>query len=187
MSERRVASRYAKSLIELAEEKGVLEEVNRDMQLFHSITKENRNLELALTNPIISNDKKLNILREIFQKKVTELTYRFFEIISRKNRELILPMIAEEFHTLYNEYKGVVKAKVITTFPLDEKLRAKFKAVVKERFKKEVELEESVDSSLIGGYILTVGDKQIDESLNSKLKALKLEFAHSHQTYIKEI
>src|SRR5690606_1117347 len=112
---------------------------------------------------------------------------KFFEIISRKNRELILPLIAEEFHTLYNEYKGIVKAKVVTTFPLDEKLRAKFKAVVKERFGKEVELEESVDESLIGGYILTVGDRQIDESLNSKLKELKLEFAHSHKTFVKEI
>lgn len=186
MSERRVASRYAKSLIELAEEKGVLEEVNRDMQFFDSVTKSNRDFELAIRNPIVSNDKKLGILKAIFANKVSDLTFRFFEIISRKNREVILPLIAEEFHAQYNVYKGIVLVKVVTTFPLDEKLRARFKEVVKERFGKEVELEESVDESLIGGYILTVGDKQIDESLNSKLKGLKLEFSHAHKTFVKE-
>lgn len=187
MSERRVASRYSQSLLSLAEEKGLLEEVNNDMQLFEAVCEENRDFLLALKNPIIQNDKKLKILKALFDKKVNELTLRFFEIISRKNRENILPDIAEAFHNQYNERKGIVIAQVVTAFPLDEKLRDQFKQVVKSHFNKEVELKEKVDDSLIGGYVLTIEDKQIDETLNGKLKQLKLEFNQKYKVFVKGI
>ena len=186
MSDVRVASRYAKSLIELADEKGILEKVNNDMLLFIGLCKSNRDFAMAIKNPIIQNEKKLAILKKIFQGKVSELTMKFFEIISRKNRETILPTVAEEFHRQYNAYKGIVKATVVTAFPLDSELRARFTKLVKEVFDKEVELVVKVDESMIGGYILTVGDKQIDESINSKLKALKLEFNSAHSSFVKE-
>lgn len=189
MSDRRVASRYAKSLIELAEEKGVLEEVNRDMQLFASVCDENRDFVLAIRNPIIQNDKKLAILKKVFNKQVSDMVMRFFEIISRKNREVFLPDIAEEFHRQYNIHKGIVRAEVVTTFPLDDAMRLRFKELVKDYFKdaKAVELQEKVDESLIGGFVLTVGDRQIDESLSSKFNKLKLEFSRKHKTFVKEI
>lgn len=187
MSDRRVASRYAKSLIELAEEKGILEEVNRDMELFLEVCEENRMFKLAIKNPIIKNDKKLSILKNVFEKKVSKLTILFFELISRKNRESMLPEVAEEFHKQYNVLKGVVAAEVVTTFPLDDTLRAEIKKLVKAQFNREAELTEKIDESLIGGFILTVGDKQINESLNSKLKELQYEFSHAHKTFTKAI
>lgn len=187
MSDRRVASRYAKSLIELAEEKGILEEINRDMQLFLEVCEENRLFKLALKNPIIKNDKKLSVLKSIFEKKTNKLTILFFELISRKNRESILPEVAEEFHKQYNLLKGVVAAQVVTPFPLNDALRAEFRNLVKSRFNKEAELSESVDESLIGGFVLTVGDKQLNESLISKLRELHYDFTHSHKTFKKVI
>lgn len=189
MSERRVASRYSKSLLALAQEKGLLEEVNSDMELFTTTFKDNRDLSVVIKNPIIPNDKKLNILKALFEGKVSELTLRFFEIISRKNRESLLPDIAESFREQYNEYKGIIVAQVITSFPLDHNLREDFKKVVKHQFgqEKTVELVEKIDTSLIGGYTLTVGDKRIDQTLDTQLKKLKLEFSHKHKTFVKGI
>lgn len=187
MSDRRVASRYARSLIELAEEKGILEEVNNDMELFLEVCEGNRDFKLAIKNPIIKNDKKLAILKGIFQSKVSKLTILFFELISRKNRESFLPEVAEEFHKQYNSLKGIVTAEVVTTFSLDNDLRNRFKNVVEDIFHKDVELSEKIDESLIGGFILTVGDKQINESLNSQLKELKHEFSKTHKAFKKAI
>lgn len=184
MSEFRVASRYAKSLIELAEERGVLEDVHNDMLLFSEICDENRDFLLMIKNPIINNAKKLTILKKLFSGRANKLTLAFFEIISRKNRESVLPAIAREFHFQYNTFKGIVIAKVTTTIPLDNKLRNEFKAIVRKMVGKEVELKEGIDKDLIGGYILKVDDKQIDDSLHSKLQELKLKL--NHNSYVRE-
>ena len=184
MSEIRVASRYAKSLLDLAVEKGVLEEVNNDMQLFAQTLESSPELARLLKNPIVTNDKKRHILTKIFGKKFHSMTKTFFDIVSRKNREENLPAVAEEFHRQYNSYKGIVAAEVVTTFPLTEDMRKQFRAMVAKISGKSVELSERIDKSLIGGYILRVGDKQIDESISSRLTELKSEF--SHNPYVKE-
>jgi F-type H+-transporting ATPase subunit delta len=184
MSDFRVASRYAKSLLSLAEEKGVLEEVHDDMQLFKNVAENNKEFTRILKNPIINHDKKLNILKGIFKGKVHPLTFSIFEIITRKNREAILPAIAKAFHQQYNVFKNIEEAKVVTTFPLTEELRKEFELIVWKYTGKKVDLKEEVNESLIGGYILKIGDRQIDESLNSKLKELRLQF--SRNPYIKE-
>lgn len=185
MSEFRVATRYAKSLLVLAQEKGVLEQVHSDMQLFDKVGKENKGFVLMLKNPIINHDKKLSILKALFKGRVNDLTFAIFEIIVKKHREGILHSVAKEFHNLYNEIKGINKADITTVIPLTEQLRAQFKEIIKTKFGKEAELNEKVDPSLIGGYILQVGDNQIDESIKGKLQALKREF--SYNPYIKEI
>lgn len=184
MSEFRVASRYAKSLLELAEEQGRLEEVHSDMKMFSSICEKNRDFVLVLKNPIINHSKKLSILNSIFQGKVNSLTLAIFKIIAKKNREMILPAIAESFHHQYNIRKGVQEATVTTTFALDEKLKNSFKEVVRKTAKKEVELQQQIDEDLIGGFILKIGDQQIDESLKGKIKELILKFGEN--PYVKE-
>lgn len=185
MSEFRAAIRYAKSLLELAEEKGVLEEVHNDMQEFDQLCKQSREFELMLKNPVIKNDKKIAILKEIFKGKVSNMTMEIFNLISKKNREAILPVIAREFHKQYNVLKGIEVAKVTTAVALNEDLKDQMAALVRKISDKDkVELTEIVDPDIIGGYILKVGDRQIDDSLKSKLKALELKF--SQNPYIKE-
>jgi F-type H+-transporting ATPase subunit delta len=186
MSEFRVASRYAKSLLDLAQEQGKLEEVNRDMQLFEKVGKENREFLLVLKNPIITHDKKLSILRAIFKGRVNDLTLAIFEIIVKKHREAILFSVSKEFHNLYNVVKGIENAEVISVTPLTAELRSRFKEIIKREFGKEVELHEKVDKDLIGGYVLKVGDKQIDESIKGKLNTLQRQFKFN-TPYIKEI
>jgi F-type H+-transporting ATPase subunit delta len=184
MSEFRIATRYAKSLLELAEEKGVLDKVNEDMITFDHLCKANRDFALMLKNPIIQHHRKLAILKKIFAGKVHDLTLSIFDIITRKNREFILPMLASEFTHLYNVRKGISEATVTTNFALTPELRKEFMRLLKEITKKEIELTEKVDKEMLGGYIIKVGDLQLDDSVDSRLKDLKTKLISS--SYIKK-
>ena len=185
MTDSRAAARYVKSLLQLAVEKNVLEDVHQDMLLFSKVVRESKPFELLLGSPIIKHDKKRDILQAIFKGKVSTLTLAIFDILTKKNREPLLPAIAEQFHNAYNEYKQIGKATVTTAVPLDDALRAQVNALVQELSKRnQVELTEKIDQSMIGGFVLNVGDRQIDASLKNKLKSLQVKF--SHNPYIKE-
>jgi len=175
MSVGTVASRYAKSLIEFAEEQKVVEEVYQDMLLFKQVAEENRGIMLALKSPVVRHGKKLAILKAIFLDKVNPVSFSIFNIITKKNREAILDAIAEEYVVQYNSYKGIQKATVITSVPLTAPLRKQFNKIVADATGKTVELEEKINEKLIGGYVLRVGDTQIDASIKSRLNSLKLE------------
>lgn len=181
MSNQRVASRYAKSIMELSLEKGRLEEVHRDFQRLTALADSDYELEVVLKNPVINSDKKLNILKALFAKESDPLTMTFFEIVSRKNREEILLDVAKEFEHQYNQHKSIQVAEVTTTFPIDDMLRKEFAEVVKEiSGKQTVQLVEKINPDLIGGYILKINDRQLDESLSSKLRQLKTQFTKNH-------
>jgi F-type H+-transporting ATPase subunit delta len=176
MSEIQVASRYAKALIDLAAEQNIVEPVKTDIELFIDTCKANTELQAILKNPIISLDKKANILDAIFGDKLNKMILEFFKIAIRKGRANILFPSAKEFVNQYNILKNVVKATVTSSSPLSKDNISQIEAVVKEATKGEVILTTQVDPSLIGGFILKVGDKQFDTSLSGKLNKLKKEF-----------
>ncbi len=181
MADLRVASRYVKSLLGLAVERGVLEAVHADMLLFSDVCKKNRAFTVMLRSPVIRHEKKKLVLNKIFSGKVNPLTLDILNILTRKNRESILPSIADEFHNAYNEHMGIGKASITTTIPMDKNLRSNIEMIVKKLSnKKTVEITESVDKELIGGFILNVGDRRIDASIKSKLRLLNLKF---HENY----
>lgn len=176
MSVRRIANRYAIPLLSLAEEHNVLEQVKDDMAGFSTLCKENREFFLMLKSPIIPHLKKAEILQDIFKGKANKLTLSAFEIITRKNRENLLAEIAEEFTFLYNTKMGYQEATVTTTFPLDDNLRSSFEKIIHDVTGSKAELHEEIDESILGGYILRMGDKQLDESVSSHLNEIKLKF-----------
>jgi F-type H+-transporting ATPase subunit delta len=174
MSESIVAYRYAKALIDLANEQGVVSAVNEDMSFFESVCNENDNFVAVMANPIVRHDKKLGILKKIFENKVNPVTFSIFNVLTKKNREKLIYPIAKEFQKLFNTQSGIQIATVSTVEVLTEKQREEFKNIVAAATNKKVELEEKIDSSLIGGYILRVGDTQIDTTVKKKLNELKL-------------
>lgn len=185
MADGRVASRYVKSLLGLAVDQGVLEPVHQDMQMFDKICTSNRELLNMLRSPIIRHERKREILEKIFKGRVHKLTFDIIDILTRKNREPLLPAIAREFHVAYNEYKGIGKATVTTTVPMDAALRAEIESIVKQLSNRsQIELVEKVNAELVGGFVLKVEDRQIDASISGKLKSLKLRF--SENPYVKE-
>jgi len=178
MSIHRAASRYAKSILDLSIEKGQLEGVFSDFNNLAAMGKASRELNLALNNPVLTSDKKLNILKALFSKGANSLTLTFFEVISRKNREGILLEVAKEFVGQYNAYKSIQVAEVSSASSLTDKQRTQLIAVVKEiSGMKEVQLVEKINPSLIGGFVLKVNDRQLDESISSKLNALRVQFS----------
>ncbi len=185
MADIRAASRYVKALLDLAVEKKVLDAVHSDMLMFSSVCESNHDFVLMLNSPIIKHDKKREILQALFKGKVNALTLSIFDIITRKNREPLLPSIAKEFHNAYNKFTDVSKATITTTVKLDPALKAEFeKMALTLTERHHIELIEKVDKDMIGGFMLKVGDKQIDASIKSKLKSLKVKF--SQNPYIKE-
>ena len=172
-----VAARYAKSLIDLAQTQGIVEDMHTDMQFFKRTIAENRPLAVLLKNPIVRNEKKWNIIKAIFAARLQPLTMSFFQIVAQKGRDNILDAIADAFIAQYDTLNGIERATVVTTVPLTEAVREKLKTQVKTMTgSKTVELEETYDSKLIGGYVLRVGDRQFDASIRSQLNDLRLSF-----------
>ncbi|AHJ95879.1 ATP synthase F1 subunit delta [Hymenobacter swuensis] len=178
MSELRVASRYAKSLLDLAQERGELEKVKQDMDLFSKTLNENRELRLLLRNPIVKHDKKLAILQAIFGGKVSVMTEKFFTIVTQHSRESALEFIGSEFLTQYNTLRGMQVAQVTTATPLDSPTRLQVVQLVRQQTGlQDVTLQEKVDASLIGGFVLRIGDKLIDDSVSYRLRKLRNDFS----------
>lgn len=177
MSESVVAYRYAKALIDLANEQGVVKEVNEDMSFFEQICKENDNFVAVMANPIVRHDKKLNILKKIFENNVNKVTFTIFGVLTKKNREKLIYPIAKEFQKLYNIQSGIEVISVTSAVELTSGQKEQFKKIVAEVTKRDIILNENIDESLIGGYVLRVGDTQIDTSVKKKLNELKLALA----------
>lgn len=184
MSETRIATRYAKSLLELAVEQNRVEDVYKDMLSLTKVCSENHQLVRLLRSPVVRNDKKRSILKAIF-KQANPLTLAIFDIISKKKREAYLPAIAKAFHRQYNTLKGIDPVAVTTAVPLGAPLRKEIEQLAtKISTLDKIELTEKVDPEIIGGYILKVGDRQIDDSLRSKLMTLNYKLRQN--PYVKE-
>lgn len=175
MIETKVARRYAKSLLDLAKEKGEMEAVNNDMKLLAHVCETNHELRVLLASPIINSDKKLAVLKRVFANKISDLTMSFFDVLTRKGRESQLEGIAIEFTRAYKEFKGIQTAIVTSAVGLDDKLRSEVYNLIRKSLNSEVELIEKVDKDLIGGFILRVGDKQYDASIAHDLRLMKQE------------
>lgn len=175
MSDSIVAYRYAKSLIDLASEKGIVKEVNEDMAFFKKVSDENRQLLNVMASPIVRHEKKLKVLKGIFESNVHPVTFAILTLLTKKSREGLLVSIADEFQKLYNTQNKIEVAKITTVESLTDEQRNEFKKVVaKATGHESVVLEEKTDQALIGGYVLRVGDSQVDTSIRKKLNSLKL-------------
>ncbi len=185
MSVQRIASRYAKSLIDLAAEQGKLDTILADLESFEKVT-DNREFKLMLKSPIIKGDKKKAIFDQLFSGKLDVLTSNFFEIILRKGRESQLPAIAKEFRMQYKTMKHISSVKLITARKLTDDAVAAIKKKIEasDATDDNVDLEVEVDESLMGGFVIEFDNKRFDTSVAHKLALLKKEFEGNQ--YVKE-
>lgn len=180
MSLYRVSSAYAKSLLELAQEKKSLDKVHADMLLVSSTIEGSSELKKLLASPIISNIKKLSVIEQLFKSRVSDISYGFFELITRKKREDLLFYIAKEFLSEYKTFKGIQTATIVTAVAVDDVLKKQIDKLIKTiSTSKDVDAIYKVDASIIGGFIVTVGDKQVDRSVKSQLNNIKSEFSNN--------
>jgi F-type H+-transporting ATPase subunit delta len=186
MSINRIAGRYAKSLLDLAVERNVLDVVKSDIASFSKMA-ENRDLYLLLKSPIINATKKEQVFNALFGGKFNELTSAFLTLILKKGRESNLPEIAKEFLNQYKSLIGLTTVKVTTATPMDEANLAEIKSrlVASKETAKDVEIIATVDPSIMGGFILQIGDKLYDNSIAYKLSQIKKSV--SNKDFIKSI
>lgn len=177
MSDIKVASRYAKSLLDLSLESNSQDEIKKDMELFVNTLKSSAELTAVIKNPIITLDKKRAILSALFGDKVSSITIAFFNIMVNKGRAAVLYGSAKEFLNQYNIHNNIVTVKVVSATPLTQEAQQEVVNKVKALTGGEIILKASVNESLIGGLILTIGDRQFDASVSNKLNQLKKEFS----------
>ncbi|MFY7990893.1 MAG: ATP synthase F1 subunit delta [Fluviicola sp.] len=172
MKSSKVATRYAQALLELAIEQNVLDAIAGDMQHMSQVCADNRDLVIMLESPIVKADKKIAVLRAVFDQFNT-LTASFVELITRNGRESLLVQIAEAFTALLKAHQGILPITVISAKPLDAGVKKALLERVQKHVEGKLEVSEEIDESLIGGFIVRMGDFQIDASVASQLGQLK--------------
>ncbi|HQE12858.1 MAG TPA: ATP synthase F1 subunit delta [Flavipsychrobacter sp.] len=177
MQNPRLASRYAKSLLDLANEQNSLETTLADITLLDTISRGNRDFENMLRSPIVNADKKLQILAAVFGTRISALTNAFIKLLVTKGREANLPEIATAFIRQYKELKNIKTIKLTTATPVNDSVKTTILNKVKASLKgSEVEINEKIDPSIIGGFVLEMDDKLFDASIKRDLNDVKNQF-----------
>lgn len=180
----RVASRYAKSILDLAIEQGQLEQVYADMQYLQRLTKESRDFLNLLRSPVVKADAKINVINAVTAGKVSPLTTAFIQLMTAKAREAVLPEIITSFINQYKEHKGIKTVKLTTAVPVSDAVKAEIIAQVKKSGGFEnLELLETVDPDIIGGFVLQADDQLIDASIAYDLKNISRQFENNDFIY----
>ncbi len=181
----RAASRYAKAFVDLTMAQGVFEEAFKDMKFILDVCHSNHEFAVFLKSPVIKTDKKQTVLKQIFSGKLNKETDAYIHLITAKKREIYLAEIASEFINQYKEKKKILTAVITTASGIDDIIRSKVMAMVKGDSTSEVVLQEKINKDIIGGFIIRVGDNQVDASLSRKLNSLRRSFTEN--PFIKEM
>ena len=180
----RLAGRYAKSLIDLAIEKGQLDAVYNDMLFLESLCKQNKELVTVLKSPVIKPEKKEKILDAVTKDKVSIITSTFNKLLTRKGRETYLPEIITAFIQQFKDHKGIYIVKLTTAMPVSEDVKNAIISKIKADTKMQlVELQTEVKEDIIGGFILEVGSELVDASVAFDLNNVKKQFANNDFIY----
>jgi len=180
----RLATRYAKSLIDLAIERDQLEKIFADMQWLQQVIKSSRDFFNLLKSPIIKPNKKQQVVEAILKGNVSEVTALFVRLLIAKGRESNLPEIITAFIDQYKEYKNIYTVNLTTATPLNDDLKnAIIDQIRKTSEMQNIELESTVNEDLIGGFVLQAGDKLIDASVAYDLKQIARQFENNDFVY----
>lgn len=180
MQNPRLAIRYAKSLLDLAQEQGKLEEVFNDIKLLDNICKNSREFTNVLKSPIIKEDKKNKIIESVTEGKISLLTSSFIKLLGSKGRESNLVEIISAFIDQYNIVKGIHKVKLTTAVEVSDAVKNDFISKIKASEGIEnIELESSVDDSLVGGFVLEMEGWKADASIRRDLMDVQKQFLNN--------
>lgn len=181
----RAALRYAKAILNTAVEQKIESQINDEMKLIDETVDGSKELQTLLKSPIVKSSVKKEILSKIFNGKTSTLSNSLIDVLIENNRLPLLDKVASSYNIIYDHLKGKEVAQVTTAVPLNDALKQKVLAKVKEITGKEASIKNIVDTSIVGGFVLRVGDIQYDASIANKLQTLKRQF--DHQTYISKI
>ena len=176
----RAAIRYAKALLQKANENNTEAVVFGDMQSVYNTIKGSRDLQVALQSPVIRAEDKKNALMKIFSGQ-SEDTHSLIRVLVNNKRTSMLADVTKSFIDLYNEQQGIIIATVTTAVPLSEEMEKKVMAKVKSMTGSDsITLNNVVDPDILGGFVLRVGDVQYDASIINQFRNLRKEFKNQY-------
>ena len=174
MKSTKAAGRYAKALLELALDQQKIEVIENNMQQIITVANEAHDFQVFLSSPLIKVDKKLEVIKSIFGN-FDALSISFLEMVATNRREALITEIAGAFLAQLKEHRGIVPVTIISAKTLDAQTKAQITSKISASIKGTLEITENVDESLIGGFIVRMGDHQIDASFTNKFNRLKQE------------
>ncbi len=170
-----VPGRYASALFELAQEQSQLQPVENDLNRVQAMLDESPDLMRMVRSPVFSAEDQTKALDALLSKAgISGLTLNFVKLIVRNRRLFAMPDMIKAFRTLAAGARGEVEADVASATALNDSQLQALKETLKASIGKDVQINASVDPSLLGGLVVKVGSRMIDSSLRTKLSTLKL-------------
>ena len=177
----RLASRYAKSLLDLAVEQNQLDTVCADMKWLHTICKGNHDFVNVLRSPIIKPSAKEKIIGAVIDGNVSKLTIAFIQLLVKKAREINLPEIVDTFIDQFNALRNIHKVKITTAEPISNEMKAAIMKNVEATATagQTFEVETAIRPEIIGGFLLETKGSLVDASILRDLKDIKKQFLNN--------
>jgi len=168
-----VARRYAQALFSLAQEKGLMDQIEGDLALVVQTLRDNADVRRVVQHQDIPPESKVRLVREVFQSRVNPLTVNFLGVVLVKRREEYLPDIYERYVESANVVRGVVEAEVRSAVPLAAEQAEALAQRLGARLGKTLKLSTRVDAGLMGGVVVRVGDTLLDGSVKTRLQRMR--------------
>lgn len=176
MNHSKISVRYSKALFQVAIEKNLLDKISTDMLFISDLCKLSEVKEI-LESPIIIPSKKTAIFQSILEKNVEKVTLTLVALLIKNGRESFLPAVARVFRDETLKFQGITETYLTTAVPVNDKIRKQISELISSVFNTKVELKETVDKEIIGGFVLKVNDNFIDSSVRNKLRKIKKELS----------
>ncbi|MCL4119637.1 UNVERIFIED_CONTAM: hypothetical protein GTU68_033893 [Idotea baltica] len=165
--------RYAMALYSAASKKKALNEVEKDMKTISALMKSDPTFRNFLLNPLLSKDLKKSAIESVTKKKnANPLTANLLGVLTDNGKIQNIEGVAGAFNTLMAAERGEVICEVTTAKELDASMKKELEGVLRGFVKKgeSIQLTMKVDESIIGGMLVSIGDKYVDMSMASKIK-----------------
>ena len=170
-----LAVRYATALFDLAAERNSLDQVASDLAQLKDLLAQSPDLRRFLRSPVLTREQQNQALGSLLQKAgISELTQQFVALVARNRRLFALGGMIEAYLSDLDRRQGKVSAEITVAQPLSESQAEAMNATVKKAYGDKVAISVSVDSRLLGGMVVKVGSRLIDNSLKSKIDKLQL-------------
>ena len=169
-----IARRYAKALVQLGAEGGLVDRFRDELAAVDALFAANVELRSAFANPAFTAEQKKEIMKELIGKlQSSELVANFLLLLVDKNRVAFLSQIVQTYATLADEFSGVIRPVIRTAFPLDDSQVASIQSALEKKSGKKVVAQVAVDQSLLGGVVTQIGDIAYDNSVKTQLKRIQ--------------
>lgn len=167
--------RYATALFELAGESGAVDKVEADFDGFERMLEDSPDLMRLVRSPVYSADEQTRALGAVLEAAgAAALTANFLKLVARNRRLFAVREMIAAFRKLVAGARGEVAAEVVSAHELKPEQVQALKAELRAAESRDVKLTLRVDPAILGGLIVKVGSRMIDNSLSTKLQSLKV-------------